>query len=126
MKTILTTSLLALALLLAPALVHADEALPQLRGTWVAETINGKEPKAPAKLVMTFVDHETLASEVTAPNGKTTKVQIKYKATADGTIIMIPEPDKNPEGEKGTWQIKDGKLHIESADDAKMVLVKQV
>lgn len=126
MKTILTTSLFALVMLLTPALVQADQALPQLRGTWVAETINGTAPKAPAKLVMTFVDSETLASEVTGPNGKTTKVEIKYKATADGTITMIPQPDENPEGEKGTWEIKGGKLHIKSADDAKMVLVKQV
>ncbi|MEM9111596.1 MAG: hypothetical protein AAGC72_16420 [Planctomycetota bacterium] len=103
----------------------AGEALPELAGMWVAETINGKAPKAPAKLVMTFIDDERLASEVTAPNGKTTKVEIKYKATADGTIIMIPKPDDNPEGEKGTWEIKDGKLHIASADDAKMVLVRK-
>ena len=125
MKRTLTTTLLTLAFLLMPVAAHAGEALPQLAGTWVAETINGKEPKAPTKLVMTFVDDETLASEVTGPNGKTTKVEIKYKATADGTIIMIPEPDENPEGEKGTWKIKAGKLHISSADDASMVLVKQ-
>lgn len=118
--------LFMLALLLLPAAAHADEALPQLRGTWVAETINGNAPRAPAKLVMTFVDHETLSSEVTAPNGKTTKVEIKYSATPDGTITMFPNPDQNPEGEKGTWQIKAGKLHIEAASDAKMVLVKQV
>lgn len=116
--------LLAFALLLMPATANADEALPQLKGTWVAETINGKAPKAPAKLVMTFVSAETLASEVTGPDGKTTKVEIKYKATKDGTIIMIPEPDKNPDGEKGTWKIKGGKLHIASSDDAKMVLVR--
>lgn len=125
MKTQPIVAVLAvLALLLSPTLVHADDALPQLQGTWVAETINGKEPKAPAKLVMTFIDDSRLASEVTNAGGKTTKVEIKYKATADGTIIMIPEPDKNPDGEKGTWQIKDGKLHIASADDAKMVLVR--
>ena len=116
--------LFAFALLLMPAMANADEALPQLKGTWVAETINGKAPKAPAKLVMTFVDAETLASEVTGPDGKTIKVEIKYKATDDGTIIMIPEPDKNPDGEKGTWAIKGGKLHIASSDDAKMVLVR--
>lgn len=125
MKRMLATTLLALAFLLIPAMAHADEALPQLAGTWVAETINGKAPKAPAKLVMTFVDDQTLASEVTNASGKTTKVEIKYKATADGTIIMIPEPDENPEGEKGTWEIKAGKLHIASSDDAKMVLVRQ-
>ncbi|MFK7789341.1 MAG: hypothetical protein AB8C95_07630 [Phycisphaeraceae bacterium] len=126
MKTTLTTLLFTIAMLLTPAFVHADEALPQLRGTWVAETINGKAPKAPAKLVMTFVDSDTLSSEVTGPNGKTTKVEIKYSATADGTIIMIPQPKENPEGEKGAWEIKAGKLHIESADDAKMVLVKKI
>ena len=125
MKRTLTTTLLALAFLMMPAISHAGEALPQLKGTWVAETINGKEPNAPAKLVMTFIDDSRLASEVTNAGGKTTKVEIKYSATADGTIIMIPEPDKNPEGEKGTWEIKDGKLHIASADDAKMVLVRQ-
>lgn len=125
MKRALTTTLLALAFLLMPAAVHAGDALPQLAGTWVAETINGKAPKAPAKLIMTFIDDARLASEVTQPNGKTTKVEIKYTATADGTIIMYPNPEKNPEGEKGTWEIKDGKLHIASGDDAKMVLVKQ-
>ena len=124
MKNILVTTLLAIAFLLMPPAVQADEALPQLKGTWVAETINGKEPKAPAKLVMTFIDDSRLASEVTARNGKTTKVEIKYSATADGVIIMIPEPDKNPDGEKGTWEIKDGKLHIASSDDAEMVLVR--
>lgn len=126
MKTTLTASILAIVVLLTPSLVQADEALPQLRGTWVAESINGKAPKAPAKLVMTFVDSDTLASEVTGPNGKTTKVEIKYSATPDGTITMIPQPKENPEGEKGTWEIKAGKLHIEAADDAKMVLVKRV
>ena len=112
-------------ILTPPKLAMADEALPQLKGTWVAETINGKAPKAPAKLVMTFIDDARLASEVTGPDGKTIKVEIKYKATKDGTIIMIPEPDKNPDGEKGTWEIKDGKLHIASSDDAKMVLVRK-
>ncbi|MEO0475802.1 MAG: hypothetical protein AAF085_07515 [Planctomycetota bacterium] len=116
--------LFILALVLMPATANADDALPLLKGSWVAETINGKAPKAPAKLVMTFVDAETLASEVTGPDGKTTKVQIKYKATADGKIIMIPQPDKNPDGEKGTWAIKGGKLHITASDDAKMVLVR--
>lgn len=125
MKRRLPTILLALVFLVLPAIAHAGEALPQLKGTWVAETISGKAPKAPAKLVMTFVDDQTLSSEVTNASGKTTKVEIKYNATADGTIIMIPEPDKNPEGEKGTWEIKDGKLHIKAADDAKMVLVRQ-
>ena len=116
---------LALALLLIPASAHAGEALPQLAGTWVAETINGKAPKAPAKLVMTFIDDERLASEITNARGETQKVEIKYRATPDGTIIMYPDPDENPDGEKGTWEIKAGKLHIASADDAKMVLVKQ-
>lgn len=125
MKRTLTTTLLALAFLVMPAAVHAGDALPQLAGTWVAESINGKAPKAPAKLVMTFIDDARLASEVTQPNGKTTKVEIKYSATADGTIIMCPNPEKNPDGEKGTWEIKDGKLTIASADDSTMVLVKQ-
>ncbi|MEM9348102.1 MAG: hypothetical protein AAGB26_15950 [Planctomycetota bacterium] len=125
MTRTLTTKLLAITLLFMPAAAHAGEALPELAGTWVAETINGKAPKAPAKLVMTFIDDERLASEVTSPNGKTTKVEIKYRATADGTIIMIPKPDDNPEGEKGTWEIKDGKLHIASSDDSKMVLVRK-
>lgn len=119
----LKLSLIVVAMLLLPATVHAGKALPQLAGTWVAETINGKAPKAPAKLVMTFIDDTRLASEVTNASGKTTKVEIKYNATPDGVITMIPEPDENPEGEKGTWAIKDGKLHIASADDAKMVLV---
>lgn len=125
MTRITAATLLTLAFLFSASLAHADEALPQLKGTWVAETINGKAPKAPAKLVMTFIDHERLASEVTAPNGKTTKVEIKYSATPDGTITMIPDPEGNPDGEKGTWELKDGKLHIASSDDAKMVLVKQ-
>ena len=124
MKRTLTTTLLAIALLLMPVTAQAGEALPELAGTWVAETINGKAPKAPAKLVMTFIDDTRLASEVTNASGKTTEVAIKYKATSDGVIIMIPEPDENPEGEKGTWQVKDGKLTIASGDDAKMVLVK--
>ena len=125
MTRIYTTLLLALTSLLLPTFAHAGEALPQLKGTWVAQTINGKAPKAPAKLVMTFIDDTRLASEVTGPDGKTTKIEIKYKATVDGTIIMIPEPDKNPDGEKGTWEVKDGKLHIASGENTKMVLVKQ-
>lgn len=125
MKRTLTTTLFALAFLLMPAAVHAGDALPELAGTWVAETINGEAPKAPAKLVMTFIDDERLASEITGPDGEITKVEIKYSAKPDGTIIMIPEPEKNPDGEKGTWEIKDGKLHIASTDDASMVLVKQ-
>ena len=124
MKRTLTTTLFTIVFLLMTTTAHAGEALPQLAGTWVAESINGKAPKAPAKLVMTFIDDERLSSEVTQPNGKTTKVEIKYKAAADGTIIMYPEPEKNPEGEKGTWEIKDNKLHIASGEDAKMVLVK--
>jgi len=125
MKSILKPTLIAIITLAFTASIYAGEALPQLAGTWVAESINGKAPKAPAKLVMTFIDDTRLASEVTKPNGETTKVEIKYKATPDGTITMIPEPDENPEGEKGTWQIKDGKLHIASGEDAEMVLVKQ-
>jgi hypothetical protein len=125
MKRTLTPALLAIAFLLMPTAVHAGEALPELKGTWVAETLNGKAPKAPAKLVVTFIDDTRLASEATNASGKTTKVEIKYTATADGTIIMIPEPDENPDGEKGTWEIKDGKLHIASGEDTKMVLVKQ-
>lgn len=125
MKRMLTTTLLTLAFLLMPVMAHAGDALPQLAGTWVAESINGKAPKAPAKLVMTFIDDSRLSSEVTNAGGKTTKVEIKYSAKADGTIIMVPDPDKNPDGEKGTWEIKDGKLHIKAAEDAKMVLVKQ-
>lgn len=121
----LTTTLFAIAFLLLPAAARAGEALPELAGTWLAETINETQPKAPAKLVMTFIDDERLASEITGPDGETTKVEIKYTATADGTIIMYPEPDENPDGEKGTWEIKDGKLHIASTDDASMVLVKQ-
>ena len=125
MMRTLTTSLLAIAFLLISAAAHAGEALPELKGTWVAETINGKAPKAPAKLVMTFIDDTRLASEVTNASGKTTKVEIKYSATKDGVITMFPEPDENPDGEKGTWQVKDGKLHIASGDDAKMVLVRK-
>ena len=125
MTRIFVTSMLTIALLLMPTAVQAGEALPELKGTWVAETINGKAPKAPAKLVMTFIDDTRLASEVTSPNGKTKKVEIKYAATKDGVITMIPEPEENPEGEKGTWQIKDGKLHIASGEDAKMVLVRK-
>eukprot|EP00752_Nemacystus_decipiens_P013659 g12112.t1 len=125
MARICTTLFAALALLFVTAAAHAGEALPELKGTWVAETINGKTPKAPAKLVMTFIDDARLASEVTGPDGKTTKVEIKYKATADGTITMIPAPEKNPDGEKGTWEVKAGKLHIASGDNTKMVLVKQ-
>jgi hypothetical protein len=125
MTRTLFTTLLAFLFLLMPATAHAGEALPQLAGTWVAETINGKAPKAPAKLVMTFIDDSRLASEVTNPGGKTTKVEIKYAATADGVITMIPEPEEKPEGEKGTWEIKDGKLHIASGEDAKMVLVRK-
>ena len=123
-RTIVTT-LLAIALLLTPAITYAGEALPELKGTWVAETINGKEPKAPAKLVMTFIDDSRLASEITNSKGKTQKVEIKYSATADGVIIMIPDPEENPEGEKGSWEVKDGKLTISSADDSKMVLVRK-
>ena len=125
MTRTLFTTLLAFLFLLMPATAQAGEALPELAGTWVAESINGKEPKAPAKLVMTFIDDSRLASEVTNASGKTTKVEIKYVATADGVITMIPEPDKNPEGEKGTWEVKDGKLHIASGEDAKMVLVRK-
>lgn len=125
MTRTVTTPLIALVLFLLPAVAQAGEALPELKGTWVAETINGKAPKAPAKLVMTFIDDTRLASEVTSPNGKTKKVEIKYAATKDGVITMIPDPEEDPEGEKGTWQIKGGKLHIASGDDAKMVLVRK-
>ena len=121
----LLTTLLAITLLFTPSLTLAGEALPELAGTWVAQTINGKEPKAPAKLVMTFIDDSRLASEITNAKGETQKVEIKYSATKDGVIIMIPEPDENPEGEKGTWAIKDGKLTIASGEDAKMVLVRK-
>ncbi|MGB0767591.1 MAG: hypothetical protein ACPGYV_07750 [Phycisphaeraceae bacterium] len=118
-------TLFVFLLLIIPAAAHAGEALPQLQGTWVAETVNGKAPKPPAKLVMNFIDDSRLASEVTNASGKTTKVEIKYAATPDGTIVMYPDPDDNPDGEKGTWQVKDGKLHIASSDDSTMVLVRK-
>jgi len=124
-RRITLTLLALLALSLAPVAAYAGEALPQLKGTWVAETIGGTPPKAPAKLVMTFVDDQTLSSEVTGANGKTQKIEIKYSATPDGKLVMIPDPKDNPDGEKGTWEIKDGKLHIASEDGASMVLVRK-
>ena len=117
-------ALFAIAFFSVNTAAYAGEALPQLKGTWVAETIGGKPPKAPAKLVMTFVDDQTLRSAVTGRNGKTQEVEIKYAATPDGKLVMIPDPKDNPDGEKGTWEIKDGKLHIASEDGAAMVLVR--
>ena len=110
---------LMLALLaLAPATAHAGEALKELKGAWHAQSFNGEAPPAGIKMVMTFVDHDTITMEVTFA-GETEKEEIKYEATADGKMTVYPE--ETPEGESAKWEVKDGKLTITTDDGDKMV-----
>lgn len=119
----LNVTLVMLCMLLAPASALAGEALPELKGSWVAETLDGKPPQPGMKMVMTFIDDSKLQLEATF-QGETRKEEVKYSATKDGTIIIYPDPDTNPDGEKATWQIKDKKLHIKTSDGESLVFAR--
>lgn len=109
----------AIALLLAPAAAQAAEALPQLKGAWVAESYNGEAPDEDMKITMTFVDDKTLRMEITA-GGETDKEEVKYTATADGKMTIYPE--ESPEGENAKWKVGDDKkLHI-TTDEGEVLI----
>jgi len=115
------TFLFALAMLLMPATAQADEAIESLKGAWTAESFNGEAPPPGMKMVMTFVDSDTLRMEVTA-GGETHKQEMKYAATEDGQITLYPDPN-NPAGEQGKWEVKaDKKLYITSDEGEVMIL----
>jgi hypothetical protein len=101
---------LAGIILFSPATAQAGEALPELKGEWVVETEKGKE--LPFTLTYEFVNDEKLV--ITLVNkGKTQVSEVAYKANKHGVIKVYDGKigeDGNPD--KGSWEIKDGKLHI--------------
>jgi len=112
---------MGLALLFPATQAKAGEAIEALKGAWTAETFDGEAPPQGMKMVMTFVDSDTLRMEVTA-GGETHKEEIKYAATKDGQITIYPDPN-NPAGEPGKWEVKaDKKLYITTEEGEVMIL----
>lgn len=103
---------------------HAGDALPELKGTWVAESMDGKPPPAGAKMVMKFMDDQKLRFEVTY-EGETELETLKYKATKDGKMTIYFDPEKNPKGDKATWKIVDKKLHLTSDVGETLILKRE-
>lgn len=136
MKPIKTTDAMKrLALLLAmlvafvgfaqtSTVAAAAEALPQIKGKWVVETMNGQAPPTTAKMTMNFIDATTLRIEATH-NGETQLETLKYQATADGKLTIYFDAEKNPEGDKATWSIKDKKLNLKTEDGETLVLKRE-
>lgn len=110
----------AFTLILSPMHAHAGEALPELKGAWLAEKMDGNPPPPGVKMVMTFVDDAELKMEVTF-QGETQLETVKYKATKDGSITIYPEPETNPEGESAKWEIKEKKLHLTTAEGESLI-----
>lgn len=87
----------------------AGEPLPEFKGDWVLDTFNGKKPDN--VMTASFLNDQTVV--FTIIDGETSeKTNVKYKATKDGKVTFYPEPDENPKGDSGKWQVKDKKLHI--------------
>ncbi len=117
--------LFVLLMLFTPATAHAGEAIEALKGAWVVETSNGDPPPEGVKMVMTFVDDETLRIVATFED-KREKKDIKYSATEDGEITMFPEPKENPDGEKATWEVRDDKkLYLTNEEGEVLVLARE-
>ena len=120
----LCTSMALLALLLAPANALAGEAIEALKGAWVAETVGGEAPPDGVEMKMTFIDDDTIKLEVTF-EGETELEEVRYEATKDGKITIWPEPEKKPEGEKATWEVKkDKKLYIVTEENETLVFAR--
>lgn len=118
------TFIFALALLLGPTQAEAGDALEELKGAWLVESFDGEAPPQGVSMVITFVDDSTMQMEMTF-GSETKKEEIKYSATKDGKITVYPEPETEPEGETGTWEVKaDKKLYI-TADDGVMLLKRK-
>lgn len=119
----------ALVLALTPGMALADEALPELAGAWVAESMDGEPPPAGAKMVMKFQDAKTLRFEVTY-EGETEIETLKYEATKDGDkksgkMTIFFNPEENPDGDKATWKIVDKKLHLTSDVGETLILKRE-
>lgn len=114
----------ALMIAFTPAIAFGDDALPELAGTWVAESMDGNPPPAGAKMVMKFIDDEKLRFEVTY-EGETQIETLKYTATKDGKMTIYFDPEENPDGDKATWKIIDKKLHLTSDASETLVLRRE-
>lgn len=117
-------ALFAICIALQPTTTLAADALPELAGTWVAESMDGNPPPAGAKMVMKFIDDATLRFEVTY-EGETQIETIKYTATKDGKMTIYFDPEENPAGDKATWKIVDKKLHMTSDAGETLVLKRE-
>jgi|GEM_PF-2310562 len=113
--------LLALMSLLVPATALAEDALPEIKGLWVAESLVGQPLPEGASMSMDFIDASTVRATAVSPDGKKNEQEIRYTATKDGKLTLFPEPDKNPKGEPATWKIENGKLIITSSENETMV-----
>lgn len=120
-RNVVSLMLLTLMVALMPLSASAAEALPELAGKWVAESMDGKAPPPGAKMTMDFKDDKTLRIEASY-KGETQFETLKYSATKDGKITIFFEPDKKPEGDKATWSIKDKKLHLKTEDGETLIL----
>lgn len=119
-RNLITLPLLALFAILTAAPAMAGEALPELKGSWLAESLDGEAPPPGVSMKMTFIDDAKLKMEVTF-QGETKLEEVKYEATKEGKITIYPEPDTNPAGEKATWEIKDKKLVLTTEDNEVLI-----
>lgn len=117
-------SLFVLALLLGPITAQADKPLEPLKGKWVAQTFNGKPPPNGMTLTMTFLDDKVVGIEVIAGD-EVERTEVKYKATAEGSLILYYDEENDPEGTKATWEVKaDKKLYINNDDGDKLIFAR--
>lgn len=114
--------LMALMLLMTATTAQAGEALEALRGQWLVDSFDGDAPPPGVSLTFDFVDDATMRVTYREEEGEPDVEEMRYTATADGTITVFPDPDA-PEGEAATWEVKaDGKLHITSKEGSVMVM----
>jgi len=117
MRKTLTPILAALTLMLsltATTTAFAAEAIEALRGGWLIESYNGEQMPPNMQATMTFVDSETLQMSVSMDGQVITTEETKYEATAEGKITVIGEDGT---AEEGTWEVKEGKLHLSGPND---------
>lgn len=117
-KKTLPTVLAALALMLglaATTQAQAGEALEALRGAWTLESVNGEQLPQGASMSVNF-NSDTTFTATTSFGGEKMEEVVRYTATADGNMTIYQD-ETDTEGESGTWEVKDGKLHLSSTTD---------
>jgi len=123
MKRLATLSMVGLLLMTAATSAFAADA-GDLIGAWNVESFDGQPPDPSVKMIVTFVDEDTLTRGVVLNGEDLGTEEIRYEATDDGSITLYS--DDEPDSVTLSWEIDDaGKLHLvyeEDGESEEMVL----